>query len=131
MDRAMWAKIVFAALATYLQHFLGGWDQALQVLVIIIALDYITGVLAAWHAKKLNSYVGLRGIAKKVVMLLLVALAHQVDMLTGTQGVIRLAVIWFMVANEGLSIIENAAETGCPIPNVLRAALEALKERKP
>ena len=130
MEKATLIKALFAALATWLSYLVGGWDQAVEILVIVIALDYVTGVMAAWCRKDLNSYVGLKGIAKKVGMLILVTLAHQVDSLTGTNGVVRTAVIWFLIANDGLSILENLAETGLGIPDVLKQALAALKERK-
>ena len=103
----------------------------MEILVIIIVLDYITGVIAACCRRELNSYIGLRGIAKKVGMLCLVVLAQQIDVLTGTQGIVRIAVIWFLVANDGLSVLENLAETGLKIPEWLINALEGLKERKP
>jgi len=130
MGKADWVKIAFAVAATCLQYLLGGWDQALITLIVFIVLDYLTGVLAAWCSRTLNSYVGLKGIAKKVLMLVLVGVAHQVDLLTGSTGIIRLAVLWFLIANEGLSILENVAALSVPIPDVLRKALEVLKEKK-
>lgn len=131
MDKTALLKAAFAVVATWLSYLVGGWDRALEILVIVIVLDYITGVLAAWYSKSLNSYTGLRGIARKVGMLCLVVLAHQIDVLTGTQGIVRAAVVWFLVANDGLSVLENLGETGLAIPDVLRQALTALKERKP
>ncbi len=128
MDREFTFKALVASVATYLTMVFGEADRAMGVLVTLMVLDYISGVLAAWYGKRLDSKVGLKGIVKKVLMLLLMAVAHQVDVLTGTQGVVRNAVIWFLAANEGLSILENAGECGLTIP-ILSNALALLKQK--
>jgi len=111
-----------------LTALLGVWDMVLRVLVLFVALDYITGVAAAWANKKLSSEIGARGILKKVLLFVIVALAHQLDKAVG-QEVFRSLVLWFYLANESLSIIENCGRAGVPIPAFLKAALEQLKKK--
>ncbi|WP_314905024.1 phage holin family protein [Selenomonas artemidis] len=108
-----------------------GWNSILEALVIAMAVDYISGLLAACidPKRKLDSRIGFRGVVKKVMILLLVALAHAIDQATG-QTVIQIGVIWFFIGNEGLSIIENAAAAGLPIPKKLREKLEQLSSEK-
>lgn len=103
----------------------------LQVLVAFVTLDYITGLGAAFVGKRLDSRVGGRGIVKKVGYFMLVALAHLIDRGTGMSApVLQTATIWYLIANEGLSITENLGEIGVPIPKVLLDALERLKNKK-
>jgi len=113
-------------LASYL---FGGWSALLQTLVLFIALDYVVGVMVAGYHGKLNSKVGFKGIAKKVLILLLVATAHQIDLLLGDGSLIRDSVIFFYLANELLSILESVGKTNLPIPNVLRKAVETLNSK--
>lgn len=113
-------------LASYLW---GGWSVLLQVLVIFIILDYVIGVLVAAYLGQLNSKVGFRGIAKKVMILLLVAVAHSVDVVLGDNHFIRDAVIFFYIANELLSILETVGRTNLPIPSVLKRAVETLNNK--
>ena len=107
----------------------GGWSALLQVLVIFIIIDYILGVLVAAMYSELNSKVGFRGIAKKVMILLLVAVAHSVDVVLGDNHFIRDAVIFFYLANELLSILETVGKTNLPIPSILRKAVETLNSK--
>jgi toxin secretion/phage lysis holin len=107
---------------------LGGWDMALQVLVLFVVLDYATGLTAAWYEKKLDSSIGFRGIAKKILLFVPIAVAYALDKALG-QEILRNLAIWFYVANEGLSIVENLGRAGIPIPKPLRAALEQLKRK--
>lgn len=108
-----------------------GWDKAAEALVYAMVIDYISGLMAAYINQNLslNSQKGFKGIAKKVMILLLVSLAHFVDTAIG-QHITHTAVIWFFIGNEGLSIIENAAKIGVPIPNKLKASLEQLATEK-
>lgn len=121
-------KFWFAVIGGFITGLLGGWDIALQVLVLFVVFDYITGVLAAWYEKKLNSYVGMRGIAKKIMLFIPVAVAYWLDVVLG-MTVLRGLAIFFYVANEGLSIMENLARMGVQIPAPLKATLEQLKEK--
>ena len=107
----------------------GGWSALLQTLVLFIALDYVVGVMVAGYHGKLNSKVGFKGIAKKVLILLLVAVAHRIDLLLGDGSLIRDSVIFFYLANELLSILESVGKTNLPIPNVLRKAVETLNSK--
>ena len=101
---------------TTVLYFLGGWDMALKTLLIIIALDYLTGVCDAIANKKINSKIGAKGIIKKVGYLIIVAVSVQLDQIVGDTGAIRNLVIYFFVANEGISILENWGSMGLPLP---------------
>lgn len=120
-------NFITGTLATALVYYLGGWDIALQTLLIIILLDYITGLCKAIHNKKLNSEIGLKGIVKKVGYLIIVAVAVILDRIAGNTGAIRTLVIYFFVANEGISILENWGGMGLPLPQKLTETLEQLK----
>lgn len=120
--------IIISGIVTELVYLLGGWDVALQCLIIAIALDYVSGLIKAWHTKTLSSRIGFRGLVKKVGYLLIVMLAVLIDRVTGNSGAIRTLVIYYFVANEGLSIIENLSVTNIPIPKVIKKALKALKK---
>ncbi|MEK4381181.1 MAG: holin [Bacillaceae bacterium] len=113
------------ALASYL---FGGWSALLTVLLTFVVFDYMSGVVAAYLEKKLNSGVGVKGIAKKVAIFLVVAIANMVDIaLGGEVHMFRDATIWFYLANELLSIIENLGKIGVPIPEKLRNAVQVLQ----
>lgn len=112
-------------------YFLG-WNEALEALLVLMVIDYMTGLLAAYICPdmKLNSIRGLKGICKKIMILLLVVLAHELEKAAGVPAV-QSVVTWFFIGNEGLSIIENAAKAGVPVPKRLRDTLEQLtKERE-
>lgn len=111
--------------------YLLGWDAVIEALVIAMFIDYLTGILAAYINPHLalNSQKGFRGILKKIMILLLIALAHGLDHAIGQQ-VIQTVVVWFFLGNEGLSIIENAGKAGLPIPQKLRNTLEQLANEK-
>lgn len=113
---------------TGIVYLLGGWDIALQTLLIVIAIDYISGICKAIYKKKLNSKVGIKGIIKKFAYLLTVALAVEVDQIMGNTGAIRTLVIYFFVANDGISILENMGGMGIPLPNKLKDVLEQLRD---
>lgn len=120
---------IITAISSTILYLLGGWDIALKCLIVVIIIDYLTGVLSAIYNKKLNSNIGTKGIVKKVGYLCIVALSTIIDIITGQTGVIRTLVIYFFVANEGISIIENIAEMGVPMPKKLIDALEQLKKK--
>ena len=122
-------QLVFAALGGYIGWFLGGFDGFLYALVAFVVLDYITGVMVATLEKKLSSEIGFKGIFKKVLIFMLVGIGHTVDCyIIGKGGAIRTAVIFFYLSNEGLSILENAALVGLPIPEKLKGILLEFKE---
>ena len=116
-------------LGTTFVYIYGGFDVALQCLIIAIILDYLTGLIKSYINKSLSSSIGFKGILKKIGILILVALAVLVDKITGETGAIRTLVIYYFVANEGLSIIENLGEAGLPIPSNLKNALDSLKDK--
>lgn len=120
---------ILGMLLTYVVYLLGGIDIAMQCLLIAIVLDYISGMIKAFNLKQLSSKIGFKGIMKKVGVLLIVMLGVLVDRVTGDTGAIRTLVIYYFVANEGLSIIENLSLAGVPIPKGLKKALKALKEK--
>jgi len=120
-------SFITGTLATALVYFLGGWDIALQILITVIILDYITGVCKAIYNKKMNSKVGAKGIIKKLGYLIVVAVSVELDRITGNTGAVRTLVIYFFVANEGISILENWGGMGLPLPQKLTDTLEQLK----
>lgn len=121
-------SVIFANIATVFIYIFYEIDAALICLIIAIILDYISGIIKAYNTKELSSSIGIKGILKKVGILCIVALAVLIDRITGSTGAIRTLVIYYFVANEGLSIIENLAIAGVPIPQSLRKALKALKK---
>lgn len=123
-------QLIFAAVGGWLGYFLGGCDGLLYALIAFVVIDYITGVMCAISDKTLSSEVGFKGICRKVLIFLLVGIGHIVDaQVIGSGGVMRTAVIFFYLSNEGISLIENAAHLGLPIPDKLKAVLEQLHDR--
>ena len=118
-----------AGVGTILYFLFGEFDIALQCLLVFIALDYISGIIKAYTNKELSSKIGFRGILKKVGILIIVAVGVLVDRITGDSGAVRSLVIYYFVANEGLSIIENLSQTGLPIPKSIKNALKILKNQ--
>ena len=116
-------------LLTGVVYLLGGWDMALQILLVMIVLDYGTGILKAIFNKKINSEIGAKGIIKKVGYLVIVAVATELDVIFGDMGAIRNVVIFFFVANEGISLVENWVLMGLPMPQVIVDALEQIKKK--
>lgn len=123
-----WIKAAFALLGGAITAALGGWDLALQVLVLFVALDYLVGLIAAWTEKSLSSKVGFRGIAKKVLLFVPIAICYALDQVLG-QEILRSLAIFFYIANEGLSIVENLGRAGVPVPDALGGALEQMKRK--
>lgn len=123
-------QLVFSAVGGWLGYFLGGYDGLLYALVVFMVVDYITGVMCAVSDKKLSSAVGFKGICRKVLILMLVGIANLLDVqVIGTGAVLRTAVIFFYLSNEGVSLLENAAHLGLPIPEKLKAILAQLHDR--
>ncbi|MEF2813296.1 MAG: phage holin family protein [Oscillospiraceae bacterium] len=123
-------QLVFAAIGGWLGYFLGGCDGLLIALVVFVVVDYITGVMCAIADHKLSSAVGFKGICRKVLIFLLVGIANILDVqVIGTGSVLRTAVIFFYISNEGVSLVENAAHLGLPVPDKLKDVLEQLHDR--
>jgi toxin secretion/phage lysis holin len=128
----IWAKIqlAVAAVGGWLGYFLGGVDGLMIALIVFVALDYLTGVMCAIADKKLSSEVGFKGIFKKVLIFMLVGVANIVDVhVVGTGSALRSAVICFYLSNEGVSMLENAAHLGLPVPDKLKSILSQLHNR--
>lgn len=123
-------QLIFAAIGGWLGYYLGGFDGLLYALIAFVICDYVTGIMCAVSDKKLSSEVGFKGIAKKVVIFILVAVANIIDTNVITQGaILRTAVISFYLSNEGLSLVENATHLGLPVPDKLKAVLAQLHDR--
>ena len=122
-------SLIASEVATVFIFLVGEIDVALICLLVAIVLDYISGIIKAFNTKQLSSKIGFKGILKKIGILVLVMLAVLVDRVGGNTGAIRTLVIYYFVANEGLSILENLGEAGIPIPNAIKKALKVLKDQ--
>ena len=123
-------QLVFAVLGGWLGYFLGGYDGLLYALLAFVVIDYLTGIMCTINDHTLSSAVGFRGICRKVLIFLLVGIANILDVsVIGSGSVLRTAVIFFYISNEGLSLVENAAHLGLPVPEKIKAVLEQLHDR--
>lgn len=123
-------QFAFAVIGGWLGYFLGGCDGLLYALIAFVVIDYLTGVMCAINDKTLSSEVGFRGICRKVLIFLLVGIANILDVhVIGTGSVLRTAVIFFYISNEGVSLLENAAHLGLPVPQKIKEVLEQLHDR--
>ena len=122
-------QFIFSAIGGFLGWYVGGVDGFMYALLTFVVVDYLTGMMVAVIERRISSQVGFKGIFKKVLIFVLVGIAHIIDIhLIGNGSAIRTAVIFFYTANEGISIIENAAKIGLPIPQKLIDVLEQLKK---
>lgn len=121
-------KFTCGIIAAVISNLFGGIDALFTALLICIVVDYVTGILSAIYEKKLNSEVGFRGILKKIAILCIVVLAHELEIVAGVGGIRDLAV-GFYIANEGISILENCAKMNVPVARKLSDVLEQLKEK--
>ena len=123
-------QLIFTAGGGGLGYFLGGCDGLLYALIAFVVIDYITGVMCAIINRELSSAVGFKGIFRKVMIFLLVGIANIIDVqVIGTGAVLRTAVIFFYISNEGVSLLENAGHLGLPIPEKIKTVLEQLHDR--
>ena len=123
-------QLIFTAVGGWLGWFLGGCDGLLYALIAIVVIDYITGLMCAIADKTLSSAVGFKGICRKVLIFALVGIGHILDVnVIGSGSVMRTAIIFFYISNEGVSLVENSAHLGLPIPDKLKAVLEQLHDR--
>ena len=124
-------RIAAAGIGGIATYIWGPWDALIIALVAMVAIDYITGIIKAAVQGKLSSLVGFKGLLKKVAIFLLVAVGVMVDkIIPATNEAVRNAVIFFYIANEGLSILENAGELGLPLPAALKKSLEKMKDKE-
>ena len=122
-------QIIFTGVGGWLGWFLGGCDGLLYALIAFVVIDYLTGVMCAINDRNLSSEVGFRGICRKVLIFLLVGIANILDVqVIGTGSVLRTAVIFFYISNEGVSLLENAARLGLPVPDAIKVVLEQLHD---
>ena len=130
MEHFLDIRLWLASLGAALGIFIGGNDGLLYTLIVFVVVDYITGVLCAIIEKNLASSIGFRGIFQKVILFLLVGIANVLDTkILGTGAMLRSAVIFFYVANEGISILENAGRMGLPVPEKLKAVFKQLHDK--
>lgn len=124
-------RLAVTIIGTALSKWLGGFDGLLEVLIIFSIADYVTGVFCAVQDHKLSSEIGFKGIFRKILIFILVAMANAIDVfiIEGDEQLLRTAVIFFYLSNEGISILENSAHLGLPIPDKLREILSQLKNR--
>ena len=123
-------QLIFSAIGGWLGWFLGGCDGLLYALLAFVVIDYITGVMCAIIDHKLSSSVGFKGIFRKILIFLMVGIGHALDAyVIGNGSILRTAVIFFYLANEGLSLVENAAHLGLPVPEKIKIVLEQLHDR--
>ena len=123
-------QAAFAAIGGWLGWFLGGCDGPLYALIAFVVIDYVTGVMCAVSDKTLSSAVGFRGICRKILIFLLVGIAHLIDsFVIGSGSVLRTAAIFFYIANEGVSLLENASHLGLPVPAKIKQVLQQLHDR--
>jgi len=121
---------IFTVLGGWLGYYLGGCDGLLYALIVFVVCDYITGVMCAVADHRLSSNVGFKGICRKALIFIIVGIANVIDVhVLGQAGVVRTAVIFFYLSNEGISLLENAGHLGLPIPGKLKAVLEQLHDR--
>lgn len=124
-------QLIFTAIGGWLGWFLGGCDGLMIALIIFVVTDYITGVMCAIADKKLSSSVGFKGICRKVLIFILIGIANALDIyVLDHAGVLRTAIIFFYISNEGLSLVENSVHLGLPVPDKLKDVLEQLHDRE-
>lgn len=124
-------QVIFSAIGGFLGWFLGGLDGFMYALIVFVVIDYLTGIMVAVLEKKLSSAIGFRGIFRKILIFALVGAANLVDQHIVQDGCgIRTAVIFFYLSNEGISILENSAKIGLPIPQKLRDILKQVRDKK-
>lgn len=123
-------QFVFTMIGGWLGYFLGGCDGLLIALVMFVVMDYLSGVMCAIADKNLSSEVGFKGICRKVLIFILVGIANILDVqVIGTGSVLRTAIIFFYISNEGVSLLENAAHLGLPVPEKLKVVLKQLHDK--
>lgn len=123
-------QLIFAGIGGWLGYFLGGCDGLLYALIVFVVIDYITGVMCAINNHTLSSEVGFKGICRKVLIFLLVGIANILDIhIIGSGSVLRTAVIFFYISNEGVSLLENTAHLGLPVPEKIKVVLEQLHDK--
>ncbi len=130
MNTKQVTQALVAVVSSIITYMFGGWSTLIQILLAFVAVDYLTGLMSAAVNGELSSKVGFRGIAKKVFVFILVAVGHLADLALGTNSIIQDAVCYFYMANEFISILENAGKIGLPVPDILKNAVKALQGKE-
>ena len=124
-------QVVFAAVGGRIGWFFGELDGFFYALLAFVVIDYLTGVMCAIADRSLSSEVGFRGIFRKVLIFVMVGAGHILDaQVIGSGDALRTAVIFFYISNEGVSLLENAAHIGLPVPEKLKDVLAQLHDRE-
>lgn len=124
-----WISVICGTVGGFIVSLLGGWDKIIMALIILMCLDYATGLIKAFSNKELSSQIGFKGLAKKVLILVIVAVAVVAENMLGIPA-IREIVIMFFAVNEALSILENAGAMGLPLPEKLKQALLQIRDKE-
>jgi toxin secretion/phage lysis holin len=122
-------QMLLTIFATWVSYLLGGYDRGLEILLILVVLDYITGLMKAFFTKNLSSCIGFRGILKKICLFIVICVAVQIDRFINQPDTLRNLVAYAFICNEAISILENAAEMGIPIPDALKELLRKMKKK--
>lgn len=129
MDKLFnWISVIGGVIGGFLAYWLGGWDVLLKTIVFLVIADYVTGCIKAIYNKRLSSEIGFKGLLKKIVMFIVIAVGYEIQLLIGGSVPLREVIIMFYVANEALSILENAAEF-VPVPDKLKEILLQLRDK--
>ena len=123
-----WVSVVFGIVGGFLSYWLGGWDILLRTIVFLAVVDYVTGIIKAVHLKVLSSETGFKGLLKKIVMFIVIAVAYAIQELIGGTIPLREIVIMFYICNEAISLLENAA-IFVPIPDKLKEVLLQIRDK--
>ena len=123
-----WISVIGGVIGGFLAYWVGGWDALLKTIVCLAVLDYITGWIKAFYNKQLSSEIGFKGLLKKIVMFIVIAVSYAIQGLMGGKVPLREVVIMFYIANEALSLLENAAEF-IPVPDKLKEVLLQLRDK--
>ena len=131
MDKEMVYNATAAWVGAIVTCMFGSWSYLMGVLVMLVVLDYVTGLMKAKKNKKLSSDVGYRGLMKKSGIFMALVVAHQADITSGMDNpVLMTAAIYFYIANEGLSVLENLAQMGVPLPQSLIKVFESIDDER-
>ena len=123
-------QLILSVIGGWIGYFVGGCDGLIYALIVFVVIDYLTGVMCAIADKSLSSEIGFKGICRKVLIFLLVGIANILDVnVIGTGSALRTAIIFFYISNEGISLLENAAHLGLPVPEKIKTVLEQLHDR--
>lgn len=123
-------QLILSIIGGWIGYFVGGCDGLIYALIVFVVIDYLTGVMCAIADKSLSSEIGFKGICRKVLIFLLVGIANILDVnVIGTGSALRTAIIFFYISNEGISLLENAAHLGLPVPEKIKTVLEQLHDR--